>query len=180
MLDVTAVSYEGDEVQAFTISEESFSVNGEASVYLNVSFRPTEIKDFRATLTFSGNNSSDDKGQTTTLLGKGVSATICGEYDNPPESTSCLSETTLLLYDNPGTCEWGLQYMPGTGECESGCNDKLTDVTMMRETHPRRQTGTTTVPDVTDPCPDEPNAEDQMGMVSVLMTTALMMPTQTR
>ena len=163
MLDVTAVSYEGDEVQAFTINEESFSVNGEASVYLNVSFRPTEIKDFEATLTFES-NSSDDKGQTITLLGKGVSATICGECDNPPES-SCLSETTLLLYDNRGTCVNGAcEYHARTVECESGCNDetgRCNDDEGNAPAPPDRDDDG--VPDATDPCPDEPNTEDPDG-----------------
>ena len=122
-LSVSKVSFEGEGAQAFSVNEEQFSLSGETSVYVNITFQPSEIKDYAATLTFES-NSSDDKGQTMTLSGTGVSATICGDCDNPPSST-CLSETTLLLYDNRGTCVDGAcEYHARTVECESGCNEE--------------------------------------------------------
>ena len=150
---------------SFSTDTNQLSVSSEESALVHVRFTPTEIQSYQIEMAFVSNSRNED-GQTVSLTGEGVDPTICGECDNPPES-SCLTETTLLLYDNRGTCvNDQCQYHARTVECESGCNEETGRCNEDEGNAPappdRDDDG---IPDDDDPCPDDPlNDPDNDGI----------------
>ena len=89
---------------------------------ITVTFSPTEIKTYDATLTLS-TDAENDKLSLVALTGQGIPDSLCGDCSTPPENR-CLSEYDLLIYDNWGVCvDEQCQYQASQIYCEHGCDE---------------------------------------------------------